>query len=258
MQFSEHSFSQIRDKGGDDRLDKMRKSPQILLIFWVSHLSWCLIVSLPVTLFNLVVYTNPSIDEQIRMAFCIEPNQPMIASNIEILGLLIWIFGLLLSSIADIEKLLHYEFESKRGKITSFCSAGVWSWSRNPNFAGEIILWLGMAIMSSYNLYVNPILQTADSIYRWWIIGVPYLSPLFTAFVLIGWSGVPFRERKYWKMFGNQHKEYMEYRERTSIIWPLPPGLYPLIPQMLKRTVFCEWDMFAWKSKVERSHGKTR
>merc|ERR1712154_74547 len=110
----------------------------------------------------------------------------------------------------------------------------------------------GMAIMSSYNLYVNSILATTKPLYRWTIIGMPFLSPLFTAFVLIGWSGVPFRERKYWKLFGNEHEKYNEYRNNTSLIWPLPPGVYPLIPAALKRTVFCEWQMFAWKSKSER------
>merc|ERR1711971_85414 len=32
----------IRDQGGDDRLDKLRPKPQVLLVFWVSHCSWCL------------------------------------------------------------------------------------------------------------------------------------------------------------------------------------------------------------------------
>lgn len=48
----------------------------------------------------------------------------------------------------------------------------------------------------------------------------------------------------------------MEYRDNTSLIWPVPPGCYKYVPEVLKRTVFCEWDMFAYKTKEERNKKK--
>eukprot|EP01084_Bolivina_argentea_P277874 474559_1 len=237
----------IRDKGGDDRLDKLRIKPQNLLTFWVLHCSWCLIVSLPVTLFNLIVYIHPTLYNN---NFC---NKSLSFNNIECIGLFIWLFGMIFSSIADIQKLQHYQSNKNNKTQKLFCNIGVWKYSRNPNFAGECILWKGMAIISSYNLYMN-----VQTIHKWYLIFIPYLSPLFTAIVLIGWSGIPFRERKYWKQFGNQNKEYLQYRNNTSIIWPLPIGVYALIPDTLKRTIFCEFKMFEYKTKAERRHYKSK
>lgn len=179
----------IRDKGGDDRLDKMRVKPSALLTFWVLHCSWCITVSLPVTVFNLVVYTNNNgnISDDVTQLFC---NEPFRMSNIEYLGLFVWIIGMFFAAVGDQQKLNHYEANKNEKDINKkLCTVGVWKWCRNPNFGGEIILWKGMAIISSYNLYINPILSSNGPIYRWIVIMIPYLSPLFTAVVLIGASG---------------------------------------------------------------------
>lgn len=57
-------------------------------------------------------------------------------------------------------------------------------------------------------------------------------------------------------MYGNKNKTYNEYRNNTSLIWPLPPGMYQYVPDILKRTIFCEWDMFAFKTKAQRNKKK--
>ena len=180
----------IRDKGGDDRLDKMRAKPQTLLTFWVLHCSWCIIVSLPVTVFNLIVYTNNgNVSESVNItgSFC---NEPFTMSNIEYFGLFLWIIGMFLAAVGDQQKLNHYKANYKGKDINKkLCDVGVWKWSRNPNFGGEIILLEGMAIISSYNLYIIPILSSSGQFYRWMMIMIPCLSPLFTAVVLTGFSG---------------------------------------------------------------------
>lgn len=176
----------IRDRGGDDRLDSFRVKPQTLLIFWVSHCSWCIIVSLPVTIFNLIIFSNiTNTSKDTINSFC---NESFSLSQVEYLGVFVWIIGMFFSGVGDQQKLNHYEAH-KNDKQKRFCDVGVWKWSRNPNFGGEVILWQGMAIISSYNLWINPVLKGTGMVYRLMIVMVPQLAPLFTAFVLIGWSG---------------------------------------------------------------------
>ncbi len=36
----------------------------------------------------------------------------------------------------------------KRGNAGTVCDAGVWSWSRHPNYAGEVLFWWSVALVS--------------------------------------------------------------------------------------------------------------
>lgn len=59
---------------------------------------------------------------------------------------------------------------------------GVWKVSRHPNYFGEIIIWIGMFIIST-SICVDG---------KW--AGV--LSPLFTMAILLFLSGIPLLEKK--------------------------------------------------------------
>lgn len=59
--------------------------------------------------------------------------------------------------------------------------AGVWKWSRHPNYFGEIVLWWGMFVIST------SILEGAG----WTAI----LSPIFITGILIFGSGIPMLEK---------------------------------------------------------------
>ena len=59
---------------------------------------------------------------------------------------------------------------------------GLWKASRHPNYFGEILIWLGIFIMST------SILRDG----QW----VAVLSPLFTLAILLFLSGIPLLEKK--------------------------------------------------------------
>lgn len=41
--------------------------------------------------------------------------------------------------------------------------------------------------------------------------------------------------------------EYAKYREETSILIPVPCGLYKFVPMFLKRVLFFDWKMYEYE-----------
>ena len=122
-----------------------------------------------------------------------------------VLGLLVWIVGFTIEVVADSQKAAFRRDSSNAG---NFITTGLWSWSRHPNYFGEIVLWTGMALM------VLPALA-----------GLQYLtliSPLFVAALLLRVSGVPMLERRADAKWGDQ-PNYERYKETTPVLVPRPP-----------------------------------
>ena len=61
------------------------------------------------------------------------------------LGLIVFIIGFGLEVAADMQKT---RFRKNPENKEKFISTGLWAKSRHPNYLGEIILWLGVALMS--------------------------------------------------------------------------------------------------------------
>ena len=59
------------------------------------------------------------------------------------IGAFLWLFGFLFETISDFQK-RKFKLNNKDGFITS----GLWSVSRHPNYFGEIVLWVGVAIIA--------------------------------------------------------------------------------------------------------------
>lgn len=55
----------------------------------------------------------------------------------DIVGWIIWGAGFLIEAVADQQKLGFKEIASNKGK---WCDAGLWGWSRHPNYFGEVCL----------------------------------------------------------------------------------------------------------------------
>ena len=65
------------------------------------------------------------------------------------LGLIVFIIGFGLEVAADMQKT---RFRKNPENKDKFISTGLWAKSRHPNYLGEIILWLGVALMSMESL----------------------------------------------------------------------------------------------------------
>jgi len=122
-----------------------------------------------------------------------------------IVGFLVWLTGFAIEVIADRQK---SAFNAKPENKGRFISTGLWSWSRHPNYFGEIVLWIGVAVIAL------PIL-------RGWQYAT-LISPIFIVLLLTRISGIPMLERRADQKWGGE-AEYESYKTRTSVLIPLPP-----------------------------------
>lgn len=119
-----------------------------------------------------------------------------------IIGFLVWIIGFAIEVTADSQKSRFRADPKNKGK---FIQAGLWSRSRHPNYFGEIVLWVGIAIIAL------PVLQG----WQW----VALISPVFVTLLLTSVSGIPLLEKRADEKWGGQ-KEYESYKARMPVLIP--------------------------------------
>jgi steroid 5-alpha reductase family enzyme len=179
-------FRRINQDGHDDRFDDIKINPFRFFIAWSIQALWALLTAACA----LAIITS---NEQKSMEL------------IGYIGLLIWIIGFLIEIVADAQKrAFKRDVKNKGGFITT----GLWSWSRHPNYFGEIILWIGMAVLAL------PVLNGL----QWFTL----VSPLFVAFLLTKVSGIPMLAKKGHERWGDEPL-YKAYLEKTSLLIPMPP-----------------------------------
>ncbi len=122
------------------------------------------------------------------------------------LGVLLWIAGFAIEVTADLQK---SRFKARPGNQDEFINEGLWRWSRHPNYFGEIVLWLGIALIAL------PVLQ------GWQYATL--ISPLFVVVLLIYISGVRMLEHRANKRWGGD-PEYEAYKASTPVLVPRPPA----------------------------------
>jgi steroid 5-alpha reductase family enzyme len=123
-----------------------------------------------------------------------------------LIGFLVWMLGFGIEVIADHQKSQFRAISENEGR---FINTGLWSWSRHPNYFGEIVLWIGVAIIALPTL----------SGWTW----LTLISPLFVILLLTRISGVPLLEARADEKWGGQ-EDYEIYKSRTSMLIPLPPS----------------------------------
>jgi len=180
-------FLRIKKAGEDRRFREIKTSFPRFLQTWTLQGLW-VTFSLAAA---LVVVTS-----QIRVQL----------DGFYVVGLLVWLFGFGIEVIADSQKSRFRADPENEGK---FIQTGLWSWSRHPNYFGEIVLWIGIAIIAI------PVLRG----WGW----VSLISPVFITILLTRISGVPMLERRADEKWGGQ-EDYEAYKRNTSVLIPLPPG----------------------------------
>lgn len=176
-------FGRIKKAGKDDRFDEIKPSFIRFLNVWTIQGLW-VTFTMAAALVAITTTTRKELD------------------LFAIVGFLIWVFGFAIEVIADSQKSRFSANPDNKGK---FIQTGLWSISRHPNYFGEIVLWIGVAVIAL------PILQG----WQW----VALISPVFVAFLLIGVSGIPLLENKADKKWGGQ-EDYESYKKRTPILIP--------------------------------------
>lgn len=176
-------FMRIAKDGKDKRFNLIKTSFSRFFMTWTLQGMWVFICSSSA----LVAITSPT---------------GVIVNNVFILGFLLFFAGFVIEVIADNQKSKFRSIEENRD---SFINEGLWSRSRHPNYFGEIILWLGITVMSISSFS-----------------GINYLaifSPIFTYLLLNYISGVRILEAR-----GNEKwehlDEYNNYKENTPKLIP--------------------------------------
>lgn len=118
-------------------------------------------------------------------------------------GFIVWLIGFGFEAIADYQK---SKFLSKPENEGKFINTGLWSTSRHPNYFGEIVIWIGVAIIAL------PTLQS----WRFFTL----VSPVFVALLITQISGVPISEKRTDERWGGQ-EDYEEYKKNTPVLIPI-------------------------------------
>ena len=176
-------FGRIRKAGKDDRFDEIKPSFFRFLNVWTIQGLW-VTFTMAAALVAITTSTRKELD-----AFAI-------------VGFLIWVFGFAIEVTADTQKSRFSANPVNKGK---FIQTGLWSRSRHPNYFGEIVLWVGVAIIAL------PVLQG----WQW----VAMISPLFVTLLLTRVSGIPLLEKKADKKWGGQ-EDYESYKKKTPVLIP--------------------------------------
>lgn len=176
-------FRRISKAGKDDRFDEIKPSFVRFLTTWTMQGIW-------------VAFTAAA--AWVAMTSANRVGLDWFA----IIGLLVWVAGFGIEALADRQKGRFSADPANKGK---FISTGLWSKSRHPNYFGEILLWVGVAIIAL------PVLQG----WQW----VALISPVFVALLITKVSGVPHLERKADKKWGGQ-ADYEEYKKNTPVLIP--------------------------------------
>lgn len=176
-------FRRIQKAGKDDRFDEIKPSFIRFLNVWTVQGLW-VTFTLAAALVAITTTNRKELDV------------------FALVGFLVWAFGFAIEVIADSQKSRFSANSDNKGK---FIQTGLWSRSRHPNYFGEIILWVGVAIIAL------PVLQG----WQW----VALISPVFVTLLLTRVSGIPLLEIKADKKWGGQ-EDYEAYKKKTPVLIP--------------------------------------
>ncbi len=179
-------FMRIRAAGEDRRFREIKPSFPRFLLTWTIQGLW---VSFSVAA-GLAAITST-----VRVGL----------DAFAVVGFIVWLIGFGIEVTADRQKTAFNSMPANKGK---FINTGLWSWSRHPNYFGEIVLWIGVAIIAL------PVLRG----WQWATI----ISPIFIILLLTRLSGVPLLEKRADEKWGGQ-PDYEAYKAGTSVLVPMPP-----------------------------------
>jgi steroid 5-alpha reductase family enzyme len=178
-------FRRIHKAGKDDRFDAIKPSFPRFLITWTLQGLW-----VSFTLAAALAAITTTTREDLGL--------------FALIGFLIWVFGFAIEVVADAQKSRFRADPANKGR---FIQTGLWARSRHPNYFGEIVLWIGVAVIAL------PVLRG----WQW----VTLISPVFVALLLTRVSGIPMLEKKADEKWGGQ-EDYEAYKARTPVLIPRP------------------------------------
>lgn len=184
LRLSSFLYLRIHRAGKDGRFDRLKTSPIRFLVPWTIQGLWVFLTMI------VVIVINSQADSAPELGIW------------DAIGLLMWLLGFSIEVIADNQKSAFNANSENQGK---WIDSGLWSYSRHPNYLGEIMLWTGITCFG---------ISCFSGLER-----VAWVSPIFIYLLLTKISGVPILDRRGLEKWGNQ-PEYHKYRENTPTLLP--------------------------------------
>ena len=171
-----HIFTRNRHKAEDYRYHGFSNLQQILVKVFLLQAALLWIVAFPI--------------------FWIQASNVQFSYQRHFFLILVWFFGFICESLADYQLKVFLSATKRKEK---FCTTKLWSISRHPNYAGEIIQWWAIALLA------------IDSTFSLLLL----ISPLLLTWIIIKISGVAPLEKKY-----AHNQEYITYKSQTPCLFP--------------------------------------
>ena len=184
LRLSSFLYLRIHRTGKDGRFDQLKTSPIRFLVPWTLQGLWVFLTMIVVIVINSQADSAPGLG---------------IWDGI---GLSVWILGFGIEAIADKQKTVFNTEPNNQGK---WIDSGLWSYSRHPNYLGEILLWTGIAFFG---------ISCFTGLER-----VAWVSPIFIYLLLTKVSGIPILDKRALEKWGDD-PEYQKYRENTPALIP--------------------------------------
>ena len=189
-------FVRINRDGKDERFDEISPVWLSFMGAWTLQSAWVTLTQLP------VVLANELLGDGVAEA-------PLSAFDFACAAW--WLLGFAVEFVADLQKFTFRGKPENRGK---YITEGLWGLCRHPNYFGEISMWVAAAaavfrcadFSSPAGGYYPPL--------KW-----AWLSPGFTAFLLLCVSGVPLVEKAGMEKWGGDPR-YVAYVKGTSCLVP--------------------------------------
>ncbi|GLI66250.1 hypothetical protein VaNZ11_010000 [Volvox africanus] len=186
LRLGSYLVTRIAKTGHDVRFDGVKDKPATFFVYWTMQAVWVFVSLLPVLFVNGAAKAAP-------------------LRALDALGILVYAVGLCLESVADHQK---SAFKSRPQNKGRFIDEGLWSYSRHPNYFGEMMIWWGVFLTCAPG-FTSP----------WHYVALA--SPVTVMLLLRYVSGVPLLEKMADQRWGST-SEYQEYKARTNLLVPLP------------------------------------
>ena len=184
LRLSSFLYLRIHRTGKDGRFDKLKTSPIRFLVPWTLQGLWVFLTMIVVIVINSQADSAPALGVW------------------DGIGLSIWILGFGIEAIADNQKTVFNTEPENKGK---WIDSGLWSYSRHPNYLGEILLWTGIAFFG---------ISCFTGLER-----IAWISPIFIYLLLTKISGTPILDKRALEKWGDD-PEYQKYRDNTPALIP--------------------------------------
>lgn len=183
MRLGSFLFVRVFQDGGDGRFDKIKPSFSRFLLTWTLQGLWVFLTAVCA----LTALGNSG---------------KVVLGLVGFIGIAIWVLGFAIEVISDTQK---RKFRANPAKETPFITSGLWAYSRHPNYFGEVVLWIGIAIV---------VLPTLSGLQY-----ITLISPIFVYLLLTKVSGIPLLEQRADARWSD-NSDYIKYRDSTPVLFP--------------------------------------